>query len=73
MVTAKNPDTCALCGYYMTNDEKYPGQRCVDPSHWQAAGQLAPRDFYTMARLMAGAGVELTQRPIKQVVLVGQI
>ena len=64
MTTTINPNQCVYCGYYLTFDEKYAGQRCVDPAHWQAAGQLAPRDFYAMARLVAKAGAEIAQRSI---------
>ena len=54
MATTIAPTHCVFCGYYLTIDEKYAGQRCVDPAHWQAAGQLAQRDFYAMARPVAG-------------------
>jgi len=57
------PSCCTMCGYYLTTDEKYTGLRCVDPGHWQAAGLLRPRDFYAMARLVAGARTELARRP----------
>jgi hypothetical protein len=59
----ERPNRCSLCGYYLTADEKYAGMRCVDPGHWQAAGLLRPRDFYAMARLVAGARAELARRP----------
>ena len=64
MGTVKNPAPCIFCGYYLTIDEQYAGQRCFDPAHWQATGRLAPRNFYAMARLVAGAGPELAQRPM---------
>ena len=63
MTTINNPDRCVFCGHYLTIEEEYTGQRCVDPAHWQAAGQFAPRDFYRMARLMAGGRAELSSRP----------
>ena len=54
---------CLICGHYLTTDEQYTGNRCVDPGHWLAAGLLAPRDFYLMARMVAGARAELARRP----------
>jgi hypothetical protein len=62
MMMTHKPPCCAICGYYLTTDEQYLGHRCVDPEHWQAAGLFSPRDFYLMARLVAGAGAELAQR-----------
>jgi hypothetical protein len=53
---------CLICGYYLTTDEQYLGHRCLDPSHWQAAGLLSARDFYSMARMVAGSRAELTHR-----------
>jgi len=73
MGTVKHPDHCVFCGYYLTIEEQYAGQRYVDPAHWQAAGRLAPCDFYAMARLVAGSGSELAQRPMHQVVLHGLV
>ena len=64
MTVHVTPTHCVFCGHYLTIDERYAGQRCVDPAHWQAAGQLAPRDFYAMARLVAGAGAEIARRPV---------
>ena len=71
MGTIKNPDRCVFCGYYLTIEEQYAGQRCIDPAHWQAAGRLAPRDFYAMALLVAGSGRELALRPVAQPVSPG--
>jgi rRNA maturation endonuclease Nob1 len=56
------PNCCAICGHYLTTSEKYAGQRCLDPSHWQAVGVLVSTDFYSMARLAAQANVELNRR-----------
>lgn len=53
---------CAICGHYLTTSEKYAGQRCLDPGHWQATGKLASTDFYSMARLAAQARRELNRR-----------
>jgi hypothetical protein len=68
MATRVNPNHCVFCGYYLTIDEKYAGQRCVDPAHWQASGRLAPRDFYALARLVAKARAEFPQRPIHRTI-----
>ena len=62
MTTVCRPHRCIICGYYLTTDEKFVGCRCVNPEHWQAAGLLAPRDFYLMARMVAGARGELARR-----------
>ena len=52
-ITTNKPTYCAICGYYLTSNERYVGQRCLDPGHWQAAGKLASTDYYVMARLTA--------------------
>jgi len=62
MTASYKPTYCMICGYYLTTDEQYTGNRCVDPGHWLAAGLLAPRDFYLMARMVAGARAELARR-----------
>jgi hypothetical protein len=62
MAKIHRPKRCAICGYYLTTGEKYAGRRCLDPGHWQAAGVLAPADFYPMARLTAQVRAELNQR-----------
>jgi hypothetical protein len=73
MITVRQPRSCKICGYYLTTEAQYSGYRCVNPAHWQAAGLLAPRDFYLMARMAAGARAELARRPNKQAVLSAQL
>lgn len=63
MITAHRPICCLICGYYLATQEKYTGNRCVDPGHWQAAGLFAPGDFYLMAQMIAGVRAELARRP----------
>jgi len=48
---------------------EFTGQRCVDPAHWQAAGVLAPRDYYPMAKIVSAASVELNQRSTQKDIL----
>ncbi len=62
MTATHQPDCCTICGYYLTIIDTYEGDRCVDPGHWQAAGLLSPRDFYTMAQIMALARAERVHR-----------
>jgi hypothetical protein len=62
MTTNHKPSRCPICGYYLTIATQFAGSRCVDPGHWQAAGILAPRDYYPMAKIASGATVELNQR-----------
>jgi hypothetical protein len=73
MSTVQSLRRCMICGGYLTTDEEYIGYRCVDPGHWQAAGLLAPRDFYAMARLVAGARAELIGQPDNRTVSVTQV
>jgi hypothetical protein len=61
-INSHKPMQCAICGRYLTTIDKYTGNRCFDPSHWQAAGLLASSDFYPMARLAAQANAELNLR-----------
>jgi hypothetical protein len=61
MVNINKPGHCSICGYYLTTDEQYTDFRCLDPSHWLAAGLLAPTDFYPMARITAQASAEMNQ------------
>jgi hypothetical protein len=56
------PGQCTLCGYYFTVLKEYAGHRCLDPAHWQAAGLLAPNDFFPMAQLMIYVGAESNRR-----------
>lgn len=64
---------CLICGHYLTTQDQYAGNRCTDPGHWQAAGLLAPRDFYLMARMVAGLPAEIVRRPVKPEALSAQI
>jgi hypothetical protein len=57
------PGICLICGHYLTTIDVYTGHRCLDPGHWQAAGLLAPNDFYPMARLAAQAQAEPKTQP----------
>ncbi len=59
MVTPKETDRCPLCGEYLSISEEYIGYSCVDPSHWLAAGRLAPQDFYAMAQVAARATLQV--------------
>jgi hypothetical protein len=65
MITAHSQIFCLICGHCLTTQEQYAGNRCTDPGHWQAAGLLGPRDFYSLARLVAGIRAELVRRPEK--------
>ena len=47
-----DPECCSICGSYLTTNEQFASERCLDPAHWQAAG-LAPTDFYSLAIVMA--------------------
>ena len=58
-ITTSHPTACAICGDYLTSSERYAGQRCLDPAHWQAAGVLASTDYYAMARIAALSQAEL--------------
>jgi len=54
----QQPDSCTICGNYLTTSDKYGGQSCLDPGHWQATGLLNSTDFYLLARIVAQTGVE---------------
>jgi hypothetical protein len=56
------PGRCAICGYFLTSSEIYAGYRCLNPGHWQAAGLLAPNDYYLMAKITAKSNAELNHR-----------
>lgn len=56
------PNRCVICGNYLTISGKYVAHRCLDPSHWQAIGLLAPNDFYLMACLTAKRSAEPVRR-----------
>lgn len=58
----ENPGVCHICGCYFTIVNEYCGHRCLDPGHWQAAGLLAPDDFYPMALIAAQSNAELSFR-----------
>jgi hypothetical protein len=64
MINSNNqkPGCCAICGYFLTASESYAGHRCLNPGHWQAAGLLAPSDFYRMAQIAAKLNAELNHR-----------
>jgi len=47
----ENPNTCVICGRYLTIDDMYDRCRCLDPAHWQASGEIAPSNFYKMAQI----------------------
>jgi hypothetical protein len=51
---------CPICGNILTLDSQLFDESCIDPSHWQAAGLLSPRDYYPMAQIAARAN----QRPV---------
>lgn len=56
------PKICPICGYYLTISAQFAGYRCINVGHWQAAGLIAPYDYYMMAKIMARASVELNLR-----------
>ncbi|MCB0175881.1 MAG: hypothetical protein KDJ97_35595 [Anaerolineae bacterium] len=56
------PVTCRICGYLHTLSAQYAGNRCVDPGHWQAAGLISFKDYYSLAKVMAEAKNELNYR-----------
>jgi hypothetical protein len=62
MTKPKEPDCCPICGYYLTTAIQFNGHRCTDPSHWLAAGQVAPTDYYRLAEVFARDSVELNER-----------
>jgi hypothetical protein len=62
MTTTRKPDSCSICGYYLTTAIEFSGHRCIDPSHWQAAGLLTSGDYYPMAKMAAWARIETNQR-----------
>lgn len=62
MTTTTEPDSCSICGYYLTTANEFAGHRCVEPSHWQAAGLLSSSDYYRMAEIAAWISEELSQR-----------
>lgn len=62
----QQPNSCAICGNFLTTSEKYAGQRCLDPGHWQATGLLNPTDFYLLSRIAARMGTELERRLLTQ-------
>jgi hypothetical protein len=62
MIVTNQPSRCPYCGYYLTISVMYTGQRCIDPSHWLAAGLLTSADYLAMSLIAASANVELVQR-----------
>jgi len=46
------PLCCPICGQYLTTHIYFYGCRCLDPSHWQAAGLLGKNDYYAMGQLI---------------------
>ncbi len=66
MTTTLRPDRCPICGYYLTLAVEFAGCRCIDPAHWQAAGKLASRDYFPMAKIVSAASIELNQRAIRR-------
>ena len=67
VINSHHPGRCTICGFYLTTIEAYAGHRCLDPSHWQACGLLAPSDFYPMAQIAAVAHAELSARLHNQI------
>ena len=62
MCLSQKPESCPICGNYLTTAREFNGLRCADPSHWLAAGHLAPTDYYRLAEVFAQDSVELNQR-----------
>ncbi len=62
VIKNQNPDLCQFCGCYFTIINEYCGHRCLNPGHWQAAGLLAPHDFYPMALIAAQRNAEMSFR-----------
>lgn len=56
------PAACRICGYWHTLSVQYRGNRCVDPGHWQAAGLISFKDYYSLAKIAAEARKELPHR-----------
>lgn len=56
------PAPCRICGYLHTLSAQYAGNRCVDPGHWQAAGLISFKDYYSLAKVAAEARKELHHR-----------
>ncbi|MCB0168459.1 MAG: hypothetical protein KDI79_29795 [Anaerolineae bacterium] len=56
------PISCRICGYLHTLSVQYAGHRCVDPGHWQAAGLISFKDYYSLAKIAAEARKELHHR-----------
>lgn len=63
MSATGQPNCCTICGGYQTTTGAYTGNRCTDPGHWQAAGLLTSRDFYSLAQIAALAHQERAYRP----------
>ncbi len=57
-MTTNTPNNCKICNHYQTTDTQFTGNRCLNPGHWQATGQLEPHDYYQMAELSALAQEE---------------
>lgn len=56
------PAPCRICGYLHTLSAQYAGHRCVDPGHWQAAGLISFKDYYSLAKIAAETRKELHHR-----------
>ncbi|MCB0213516.1 MAG: hypothetical protein KDJ52_29505 [Anaerolineae bacterium] len=57
------PIACSICGLFFTLSGQFAGKRCIDPGHWQAAGIITVKDYYTMAKIKAAKANEQLSRP----------
>ena len=64
MQASEIPSRCPICGYYLTTAIQFNDRRCTDPSHWLAAGQVAPTDYLRLAEIFAQEKVELHYPPV---------
>lgn len=49
------PLRCSICGLYLTTHPYFYGRRCLEPTHWLAAGLLQADDYYPLGQLAAQA------------------
>jgi|DewCreStandDraft_4_1066084.scaffolds.fasta_scaffold145369_2 hypothetical protein len=60
------PLRCSICGLYLTTHPQFWGRRCLEPTHWLAAGLLQADDYYPLGQLVAQAMLERQEIPVFQ-------
>jgi len=58
------PPCCPHCGLYQTTHIYFYGRRCLEPTHWLAAGLLTPTDYVPLSQLVALAAAERRRQPL---------